>query len=118
MEECLAIPWTDKGRTLFAPEIKELLRDACASLGKCALDSKIATVVGKSPNALRFDTPPAAGRPDHQKRALSYAIVSFFHDANIRISRAVLPVDYFAQHAGDPLADVVPVLANGQVYLG
>ncbi len=108
--------WTDKGRTLYLDEIRTLLRDACAMLGKCNDTDPPATVVKQSPDQLRFDIPPLAERPDHQKLALAYVVVLLLNDANVYISPNDFPREYFATKASTPLDDAATEISNVQEY--
>ncbi len=108
--------WNDVGRNLFPDELRRLLRDACAMLGKCNADAPPATVLAQSPDELRFDNPPLRDRPNHQKQALVYVVVLLLNDANIYISPRDLPRNYFTDKASDPLESTIEEIGQAQEY--
>ena len=110
--------WSDKGRGLTTNEIRQLIRDACALLGKCALNTSPNQVLSQTPDELHFDDPPLRARPNHQKRALVYMIVHLLNEAKIYIAPAEFGADYFVDNVGDTLETAVDVIGNAQEYQG
>lgn len=108
--------WTDHGRTLNPDEVRTLIRDACAMVGKCNDDAPAPIVLAQSPNQLLFDNPPLTNRPNHQKEALVYVIVLLLNDANIYISPADFPKDYYSSKPAEPLESSVNDIGNAQEY--
>jgi|ERR1051325_5323512 hypothetical protein len=108
--------WNDKGRNLFPDELRALIRDACAMLGKCNADAKPAEILAKTPEELRFDIPALIDRPNHQKEALTYLIVLLLNDANIYLSPADFARDYFDAKAALPLENSVNDIGGAQEY--
>ena len=60
--------WKDLGRPLTPNEVRRLVRDACAMIGKCNSDDAPATVLGQTLEELNFDNPPLRSRPSPQTR--------------------------------------------------
>ena len=108
--------WQDQGDTLLASDIRKLVRDACAHLGKCALNSSPAQILAKSASDLNFDRPPLRQRPNHERRALYYVIIHFLHQARIYVPPDKLSATYFVENREAPLRDVVPVIRANQEY--
>src|SRR5437016_5037820 len=108
--------WKDLGRTLYPDELRTLIRDACALLGKCNADTPPPAILAKSPNQLLFDIPPLTNRPNHQKEALVYIIVLLLNDANVYISPADFPKDYYSNKPADALESSVNDIGNAQEY--
>lgn len=95
-------------------QVRTLFRDACAKLRRCRADAAPATVTAKSADALRFDVPPLRRRPNHEKRALAYLIVSDLHDAGVFVHPAELSVDWFKDNADKPLDEAVDIVLDEQ----